>query len=284
MHHYPKIRLFTTTPLQKSTIVYLEKEQAHYLVNVMRKKEGDAILIFNGVDGEWLANISSTGKKHCQLIVHEQTKPQKQEPDVWLCFAPVKNSPITNIVQKATELGASVLQPVITKHTIVNKVNGDRLGAIAIESAEQSQRITVPEIMEAITLEKLLDNWNKPVIPRVLQGKTIGGSKDGLPYSPPMANSGNDEIRKLILCDESGGGTPMVQALAKLEKGGKYAILIGPEGGFSSQEFALLKKQPYVIPVGMGPRILRADTAAIVALAGVFSILGDWDEKPNFRN
>jgi 16S rRNA (uracil1498-N3)-methyltransferase len=252
MHHYPKIRLFTTAHLQQSTIIDLQKEQAHYLVNVMRKKQGDSLLIFNGVDGEWLANITASGKKHCQVTLHEKTRQQKPQPDVWLCFAPVKNSPITNIVQKATELGASMLQPVITQHTIVNKINGERLGAIAIESAEQSERITVPAIMGLITLDKLLASW--------------------------------DGTRKLILCDESGQCPPMPQVLAKLNKGDKYAILIGPEGGFSMQEFALLKKQPYVISVGMGPRILRADTAAIVALASVFSILGDWDEKPNFRN
>jgi 16S rRNA (uracil1498-N3)-methyltransferase len=251
MKHYPKIRLFTTESLQKSIMVELSKGQAHYLVNVMRQKDGDAILIFNGKDGEWLANISSCSKKHCQIILQQQTQKQKAQPDIWLCFAPVKNSPITNIIQKATELGASIMQPVITKHTIVTKINAERLEAIAIEAAEQSQRITVPQVMMPLTLEKLLSIW--------------------------------DNSRKIILCDESGDGVPMVESLLNLEKSGKYAVLIGPEGGFSISEFALLKKQPYVISISMGPRIMRADTAAIVSLAGVFSILGDWDEKPNFR-
>lgn len=249
--HYPKIRLFTTVALQKSATVELSREQAHYLVNVMRRKDGDAILVFNGSDGEWLANIGSCSKKHCLIVLQEQTRIQTQQTDVWLCFAPVKNVPINNIMQKATELGASLMQPVITQHTIVTKINTERLGAIAIEAAEQSERITVPEIREAVALEKFLSGWNGQ--------------------------------RKLILCDESGAGVPMVEALSALDKCTKYAVLIGPEGGFSVSEFALLRNQPYIIPISMGPRILRADTAAIVALAGVFSILGDWNEKPNFR-
>lgn len=249
--HYPKIRLFTTAALQISTTVELSKDQAHYLVNVMRRKDGDAVLVFNGIDGEWLAHIVSSGKKHCVLALQEQTRLQILQPDIWLCFAPVKNSPINNIIQKATELGVNLMQPVITQHTVVTKVNTERFGAIAIEAAEQSERITVPQINESIALNKMLSNW--------------------------------DEQRKLILCDESGGGVPMVEALSSLKKGDKYAVLIGPEGGFSNSEFAILRNQPYIIPVSMGPRILRADTAAIVALAGVFSILGDWNEKPNFR-
>lgn len=249
--NYPKIRLFTTDRLQQAIHLELSKEQGHYLVNVMRRKDGDSILIFNGVDGEWLAQIYSSSKKHCILHIQEQTKLQQSQPDVWLCFAPVKNAPIANMVQKATELGASLMQPVITKHTIVTKVNTERLSANAVEAAEQSERITVPEIREVVTLEKLLANW--------------------------------DDRRKMIFCDEAGGGKPMVKALSALKKGEKYAVLIGPEGGFSQSEFAILRNKPYVIPVGMGPRILRADTAAIVALASVFSILGDWDEKPAFR-
>ncbi len=248
---YPKIRLFTTNLLQKTALIDLTKEQAHYLVNVMRRKEGDAVAVFNGIDGEWRAFITSYSRKHCQLQIIQQTRLQTNNPDIWLCFAPVKNAPIQNIIQKATELGVKTMQPVLTKHTIVTKVNVSRLSLVAIEAAEQCGRITVPEIMEVITLDKMLANW--------------------------------DENRQLILCDESGGGTSMVTALLKLNKGGKYAVLIGPEGGFAQSEFAILRNHPYIIPVGMGPRILRADTAAIVALAGVFSILGDWDERPGFK-
>ncbi len=251
MKHYPKIRLFTTAPLQESAQVELSKEQAHYLVNVMRRRENDEILIFNGTDGEFRANIISASKKNCTLNILEQTRKQQAQPDIWLCFAPVKNAPITNIIQKATELGASLLQPVITKHTVVTRVNTERLVANAVEAAEQSMRITVPVINEPMQLEKLLSNW--------------------------------DMERKLIFCDESGGGEHIIHALSRLEKHAKYAVLIGPEGGFAESEFALLRNKPYVVPVGMGPRIFRADTAALVALASVFSIVGDWDEKPGFR-
>lgn len=229
----------------------LSKEQAHYLVNVMRKRDGDEIMLFNGKDGEWLAYINSSSKKHCILVVKEKARGQTTQPDIWLCFAPVKNAPITNIIRQATELGVSCLQPVITQHTVITRVNTEKFAANAIEAAEQSERLSIPEILEPKNLDKLLSGW--------------------------------DLGRKLILCDETGGGMPMAQALSKLEKGQKYAVLIGPEGGFSESEFALLRNQPYIVPVGMGPRILRADTAAIVALAGVFSILGDWNEKPSFR-
>lgn len=251
MKHYPKIRLFTSSHLSIAGHIDLSKEQAHYLVNVMRKRDGDELMLFNGKDGEWLGYINSSSKKHCIVVLKEQAKEQACQPDIWLCFAPVKNAPITNIIRQATELGVSCLQPVITKHTVITRVNTDKFTANAIEAAEQSERLTVPEIAEPENLDKLLSAW--------------------------------DHDRKLILCDETGGGTPMVQALLKLDKDKKYAVLIGPEGGFSQSEFALLRNQPYIVPVGMGPRILRADTAAIVALAGVFSILGDWNEKPSFR-
>jgi 16S rRNA (uracil1498-N3)-methyltransferase len=247
----PKIRLFTPVNLQAAATVELSKEQAHYLVNVMRRKDADFVLLFNGKDGEWLAQILSSGKKHCTLHLLEQTRPQVSQPDIWLCFAPIKNAPIANMVQKSTELGVSCICPVITQHTIVQKVNIERLVANATEAAEQSERLTVPEIVNPVTLEKLLSNW--------------------------------DESRKIIFCDEAGGGENMMKTLARLKKDTKYAVLIGPEGGFSQSEFAILRNKHYIIPVGMGPRILRADTAAIVALASVFSILGDWDEKPAFR-
>lgn len=251
MKHYPKIRLFTTLSLQQGANIELTKEQAHYLSNVMRKKEGNNILIFNGKDGEWRADITSCGKKSCDVLIMEQTKPQAPSPDIWLCFAPVKNAPINNIIRQATEIGVSRLVPVITRRTVVSRVNVERLEANVIEAAEQSHRITLPEVFEPVALDKLISSW--------------------------------DSTRKLILCDESGGGESMHKVLKDMDKGGKYAVLIGPEGGFDVSEFAYLRKQPYIVPVGMGPRILRADTASIVALAGVFSVLGDWDAKPGFK-
>ncbi len=248
---YPKIRLFTTSPLESGSIIELTKEQSHYLANVMRAKIGDNMLLFNDKDGEHLAEITSVAKKSCSVRVKDLTKAYKTEPDIWLCFAPVKNTPINNIIQKATELGINTLQPVITKHTIVTRVNTERLYANAIEASEQCGRISVPKVKEPINLDKLLSNW--------------------------------DQNRKIFLCDESGHGKPMPEAILELNKKQKYAVLIGPEGGFAQSEFAILAKQPYIIPVTMGPRILRADTACIVALSLAFSILGDWDEKPNFN-
>ncbi|PIR37581.1 MAG: 16S rRNA (uracil(1498)-N(3))-methyltransferase [Alphaproteobacteria bacterium CG11_big_fil_rev_8_21_14_0_20_39_49] len=245
----PKIRIYIDNKLEQNGFVELAKEQAHYLCNVMRQKQGDEISVFNAKDGEWQAAITAISKKNCSVQAKKQTRPQNDEPDIWLCFAPVKNAPINNLVQKATELGASRLIPVQTQRTVVSRVNTDRLRLIAIEAAEQSGRLTVPQIDEPVQLDKLLDRWG--------------------------------EDRGLILCDESGGGKPFAKAL-KDAKFNKYAIIIGPEGGFTQSEFEIMKNKPYVIGVGMGPRILRADTAAIVALASFMNILGDWDEQPNF--
>lgn len=244
------IRLYTTQTLSEGLNLSLTKDAAHYLANVMRRKTGDNILLFNGRDGLWLCAITDIGKKHADVILKEQLSPQKAEADIWLCFAPVKNAPITNLVQKATELGVSRLQPVITQHTIAHRVNTERLLANAIEACEQCERLTIPEVMEPVKLEKLLESWPTD--------------------------------RKLILCDESGSGQPFLQALSGQERG-KYAIIIGPEGGFSQTEFEIMRNKPYIIPVGMGPRILRADTAALAALTCYMSILGDWDEKPGFK-
>jgi len=245
----PKIRIYTENELLKDGVVELVKEQAHYLCNVMRQKEGEEILVFNGASGEWLAKINSISKKNCSLQMVKQTREQKSEPDIWLCFAPVKNAPINYLVQKATELGVSKLVPVFTQRTVVSRVNTERLKLIAVEAAEQSRRLTVPEIEEPVKLSALINGW--------------------------------DENRGLILCDESGGGKPFAKALND-DSRKKYSIIIGPEGGFSQSEFEMLKNKPYVIAVGMGPRILRADTAAIAALTSYMNVLGDWDEQPNF--
>lgn len=246
----PKIRLFTPHDLTNGSILPLTESNIHYLSKVMRKKEGDQILLFNGRDGEWICNIGEMGKKSGSANAVWQTRPQKNEPDIWLCFAMVKNTPMSNILQKATELGAAKLQPVITEYTNSDRFNANRAEAIILEAAEQSERLTIPEIADPVTFKKLLEDWDKG--------------------------------RKIILCDESGSGSPAVAALTKLTKG-KYAIFTGPEGGFSKTEFEILRKHPYIIPIGMGPRILRADTAAIAALACCMSVLGDWDEPPHFE-
>jgi 16S rRNA (uracil1498-N3)-methyltransferase len=244
-----QIRLYTKNPLSLSNSIELLKENVHYLSNVMRKKVGYQLVLFNGRDGEWLGDIEFLDKKSGQVRLLKQLRPQKAEPDIWLCFALVKNAPINNLVEKATELGVGVLQPVITQHTITSKVNTERLLANAIEAAEQSERITIPKVNEPLKLEALLEKW--------------------------------DATRKLILCDESGAGQPIDKALRALGKS-PCAIIIGPEGGFSQTEFEIMQNKPYIVRVGMGPRILRADTAAIAALTCYQSILGDWDEPPHF--
>lgn len=245
-----KIRLYITNDLQDGELATLSPDQSHYLTRVMRMKEGQNILVFNGRDGEYLAEIISANKNNCTINLINKTKEQKQSPDIWLCFAPVKNAPLNFVIQKATELGASALWPVITKNTVVSRVNTERLKANAIEAAEQSRRLDVPEIFEPEKFKQLLSNW--------------------------------PEDRKIIFCDESGNGQPAKEALASLKKG-KYAIFIGPEGGFSREEFEIIISKHYIIPICMGPRILRADTAAIAALTCVQNFLGDWDEKPKFE-
>jgi 16S rRNA (uracil1498-N3)-methyltransferase len=244
------IRLYTNQPLSAGSSIELSPENVHYLSNVMRKKAGYQLELFNGKDGQWLGEIESLQKKSGQVRILNQTRMQKPEPDIWLCFAPVKNAPINNLVEKATELGVSVLQPVITNRTIVNRVNTERLVANVMDASQQCERLTLPTVQEPLKLEKLLENW--------------------------------DISRKLILCDESGKGQTIIPALQALKQT-PCAILIGPEGGFSQTEFEIMRNKPYIIPVSMGPRILRADTAAIAALTCVQSILGDWDEPPNFK-
>jgi 16S rRNA (uracil1498-N3)-methyltransferase len=244
------IRLYTNQPLSAGSSIELSSENVHYLSNVMRKKAGYQLELFNGKDGQWLGEIESLQKKSGQVRILNQTRMQKPEPDIWLCFAPVKNAPINNLVEKATELGVSVLQPVITNRTIVNRVNTERLVANVMDASQQCERLTLPTVQEPLKLEKLLENW--------------------------------DISRKLILCDESGKGQTIIPALQALKQT-PCAILIGPEGGFSQTEFEIMRNKPYIIPVSMGPRILRADTAAIAALTCVQSILGDWDEPPNFK-
>ena len=252
-------RLFVSDDLAGGSLV-LVPEQSHYLVTVLRRQAGDPVLLFNGRDGEWAGTIAEPHRKHCAVALTEQTRAQAASPDLALLFAPVKKAPIDQIAQKATELGVSILQPVMTARTVVTRVKEDRLAANAVEAAEQCERLDVPEIRETATLTGLIGDWKQ-------------------------AHPG----RRLIFCDEAGdadderwGGAkgralPMAEALAPFrESDGAWAILIGPEGGFSPEERALLRRQDFVVPVTLGPRILRADTAAVAALAIVQATLGDW--------
>ena len=236
-------RLYVTDNLGSGATVQLGEDQAHYLRNVLRGGEGDRLLAFNGRDGEWLVELCFVDKRKAVIACLKQTQPQAGSPDIWLTFAPVKKTPSDYLVQKATELGASVLQPVFTRRTIVSRINQERMAANAVEAAEQSGRLSVPDIREAVSFAKLLATWPSE--------------------------------RRLLFCDEGGDAKAMTQA-ARESRGGPTAILTGPEGGFDPGERAALRALPFVVPVTLGPRILRADTAALAALAIWQSIAGDW--------
>jgi 16S rRNA (uracil1498-N3)-methyltransferase len=243
-----KSRLYVTGDLGASMAVALDEGQAHYLLHVLRAKTGNRVLLFNGRDGEWLAEITQAGKRGVTAACLKQTQPQASVPDIWLAFAPVKKTPSDYLVQKAVELGASCLLPVFTRRTIVGRINEERMAANAIEAAEQSARLSVPEIRQGVTLEKLLASWPRE--------------------------------RRLFFCDEfgatatNGDAKPLAQAAHGIS--GPAAILTGPEGGFDPAEREMLRALPFVTPVTLGPRILRADTAALAALAVWQSVSGDW--------
>lgn len=236
-------RLFVKSRLRPAAEVELEPAQAHYLINVLRCKSGDHFLLFNGEDGEWRAAMGAMTKKKATLVLAEQTRPQSEGPDLHYLFAPLKRARLDYMAQKATEMGASLLKPVITRRTVAERVNADRLLANAIEAAEQCGVLRVPEVGAPETLSEMLAAW--------------------------------DPARLLIFADEA---APLASPLAALaaEKPRPLAVLIGPEGGFDQEERALLLAQPFVIPISLGPRVMRADTAAVAALALVNAVLGDW--------
>jgi len=240
-----KIRLFVAVPLAADDTVELGREQTHYLVNVMRRNHGDSVLLFNGHDGEWRAVLSKAGKKACVLTIRTQTREQDSVPDLHLWFAPVKKTATDFIVQKATELGVTAIRPVTTQRTNAARVREDRLRANVIEAAEQCGRLTVPEIFPACSLDEV------------------------------MAGNLN---RKVLFCDE-GGDVPPIRTALESESHGAWAVLIGPEGGFAPEERAMLRAQGRVVSACLGPRIMRADTAAIAALSLWQSMLGDWPDQ-----
>ena len=236
-----KIRLFVDYPLAEAQSVPLSQYQAHYLFSVMRKSEGDHIAIFDGKNGEWLAKIEMAEKKRGRVRSLEMTKPQQNPPDVWLMFAPIKKSRTDFIVEKATELGAARILPLQTDFTNSARIRRDRLQDHAIEAAEQCGGTFVPEVTDMNRLKKLLFDW--------------------------------PEDRLLLFCDESKVGE-MVE-IHELPKG-KWAILVGPEGGFSKNERKYIQAMQNSFSLSLGPRILRTDTAAIAALTLWQKALGDW--------
>jgi 16S rRNA (uracil1498-N3)-methyltransferase len=242
MRDKPSARLFVGAELASGAILELAAEQAHYLKTVLRLKEGDRVALFNGKAGEWLARIERFGRGACAVVVEAQARPQPPDADLWLLFAPIKRARIDFLVEKATELGVSALYPVMTRYTMVERVNLARLTANAIEAAEQSERLSVPRMHPPRKLDQLIAAW--------------------------------DGSRNLMLCDESGTAPPIAAAL-KTAHPGPWAVLVGPEGGFAETELDDLRKLPFVCPVSLGPRVLRADTAALAGLAVLQALLGD---------
>jgi 16S rRNA (uracil1498-N3)-methyltransferase len=242
----PKVRLYVGNDLGPGTRLDLDRSQSHYLLHVMRLGPGGEVALFNGRDGEWRVRIDAVRKNICTILVAARTRLQLASPDVWLVFAPVKRAPIDFIAAKATELGARALRPVLTRHTVVNRVNVERARANVIEAAEQCGRLDVPEVFPPEPLEDVLARW--------------------------------PDERNLLLCDESGRAPPIAEALAA-EIGGRrapWAILVGPEGGFAAAELDAFRKLTFSKAVSLGPRILRAETAAVAALACWQALLGDW--------
>jgi len=240
-------RLFIKDSLPGSGMVTLNQEQSHYLANVMRQKLGAPVALFNGCDGEWATEIAELKKRAVTLRIVEKIKQQSTEPDLMLAFAPIKKARIDFIAQKATELGVGHLQPIYTQRTNVDRVKTDRLYANAIEAAEQCERLTVPEVSDPIKLSTLLAKWSKD--------------------------------RMIMFCDEDLSGKSAHEALCELapdQKNNPWAVIIGPEGGFDDDERTAIKKMPQTITVSLGPRVLRADTAAMAAISIWQSAIGDW--------
>jgi len=236
-------RLFVNGDFAAGASIELSQQQAHYLTNVLRLRPGARLLVFNGRDGEWEALLLEVHKRGVLLGLEHQTRPQDDGPDIDYLFAPLKRSRLDYMVQKATEMGVKRLRPVITQRTIAERVNTDRMIANVIEAAEQCGILRVPEVEPPVSLDKVLAGW--------------------------------DAARKLIYCDEHDTTLDPVEALGRVRPG-PLAVLIGPEGGFSEDERRRLVAQPFVVSVSLGPRIMRADTAAVAALALVNAVLGDW--------
>lgn len=236
-------RLHVVGDLNAGQRLALSEDQAHYLLHVLRLSAGTPLLVFNGRDGEWRAEIRDVKKRGATLEILECVRAQTPISNIDYLFAPLKRSRLDYMVQKAVEMGVSRLRPVITHRTIAERINLERMRANAIEAAEQCGVLNVPEVVEPVRLDKAIDGWG--------------------------------EGRALIFCDESAAAEAPLNTLAALSHG-PLAVLIGPEGGFDPVERDLLLSRPFVTPIWLGPRIMRADTAAVAALALVNATRGDW--------
>lgn len=242
-------RLYVDVDIRAGLAIALDKAQGNYLCNVLRLSDGGSVLIFNGRDGEWLARLTQEGRRPSHLIPQERTREQPAAPDMHYLFAPLKHARLDYVVQKAVEMGAGVIAPVLTRRTQVSRVNTERMTANAVEAAEQCGILAVPEVREPVRLADAL--------------------------------AGLEADRLLVFCDED---APVADAVAALrgaaaegwKAAGPLALLIGPEGGFDESERALILAHPATVRLSLGPRILRADTAAVAALAVVQAVLGDW--------
>ena len=241
-------RLYVDAPLAPATRIELARPQAHYLCNVLRLGEGAELLVFNGRDGEWRVALTLQGRKSAALVAKEKVRPQEAGGDLHYLFAPLKHARQDYMVQKAVEMGASLLQPVLTRHTQSERINEARMRANVVEAAEQCGILALPEVAAPARLDALLAGWSCE--------------------------------RLLVFCDEDAESGQPVETLqtvkADLAADRPLAVLIGPEGGFDPTERAALMRQPSIVRLSLGPRILRADTAAVAALALVQAILGDW--------
>jgi 16S rRNA (uracil1498-N3)-methyltransferase len=250
-HDFKAPRLFLRPRLAGGMRITLERDQANYLVNVLRMSPGDGLLVFNGIDGEWRAGLVADGRRNYGLeIAGGVVRPQPIAPELHYLFAPLKQARLDYMVEKAVEMGAGRLRPVLTQHTQVTRLNLERMQANAIEAAEQCGILSIPAIDVPVALSSLLDAW-----------------------------SAGEADRRIIFCDESEEAPDPVTILSGLDPS-PLALLIGPEGGFSEEERENLRARPFVTAVALGPRILRADTAAVAALALVQATLGDWKKAP----
>jgi 16S rRNA (uracil1498-N3)-methyltransferase len=233
-------RLFVDAPLAEGAAVPLDRAQANYLLNVLRLKDGSAVRLFDDRSGEWAATLAPEGRRDARLLVGPRIAAREAVPDLWLCVAPVKRARIDWLAEKACELGVARLVPVTTRRTVVERLNPDRLRAHMIEAAEQCGRTALPELAEPVKLERLLADWPAE--------------------------------RALLFADERGGGRPV----AEVARPGAAAILVGPEGGFTPEEGEAIRALPQAAAVTLGPRILRAETAALAAVSLWMGAAGDW--------
>lgn len=238
------VRLYINTPLDKGNLISLQENQIHHLRNVLRLEPGDPVQLFNSASGEWLGELETLTKSHGVVLLQQQLKPRTIEPNIELLFAPLKQEAMHYLVEKTTELGVGRLAPITTEFTQVHKINQEKIARYCIDAAQQCERLSIPEIAPLQSLQKALQGWNPEKL--------------------------------LIICLERQDSIPITQLLQQLDPRQEMAFLIGPEGGFGPKDISLLTPHPFVRFCQMGPRILRAETAAVAALTCYQSLKGDW--------